>query len=138
MRVVADTNTIVSALLWKGSPRQILNMARRGNVALYTSLALLAELEDVLNREKFSERLEAANVTVEDLVLGYAALATLVKPERIEPTIIDDPDDDAILACAVGAKAEIIVSGDHHLLKLGQYKDTNILTAQQLLERLEA
>lgn len=112
MRVAADTNTVVSGLLWHGAPRQILDAARAGTVALFVSPALLVELDEVLSREKFSERLERAGVTARELVLGYAALAHRVEPAFIARTVADDPDDDAVLACAHAAQTEAIVSGD--------------------------
>jgi uncharacterized protein len=67
---------------------------------------------------------------------GYAALTTVVVPAIISPTIIDDPDDDAVLACAVAAKADLVVSGDPHLLKLGQYEGVPIVTPALAVERL--
>jgi uncharacterized protein len=82
---------------------------------------LLEELEDVLSREKFAARLEAADVTAHELVLGYAALATVIEVEEIEPVILADPDDDNVLACALTAQAEVIVSGDSHLLDVKQH-----------------
>ncbi len=136
MRIVADTNTVVSGMLWHGAPRRVLEAARAGTVTLYTSPILLAELEDVLSRTKFAERLTKARVTLHDLVFGYAALTNLVKPEPIAPVILADPDDDAVLACAVACEAEAIVSGDSHLLSLKQYRDIPILTADSLLTRL--
>lgn len=132
MRVVADTNIIVSGLLWKGNPRRVLDAARDGKIDLFTSAVLLTELEDVLNREKFAPRLTSAEVSPHELVLGYAALASVIQPANIEPVILADPDDDAVLACAVTAQAEIIVSGDSHLLGLSQYRDIRILTAAEL------
>lgn len=110
MRVVADTNTIVSGLLWSGAPRHVLNAARTGRLQLFTSAELLVELEDVLQRQKFAQRLALAGISAHELVLGYAALATLVKPATIAPVIVADPDDDAVIACAIAARAEIIVS----------------------------
>jgi putative PIN family toxin of toxin-antitoxin system len=132
MRAVADTNTVVSGLLWRGAPWQVLDAARAGKVELFTSAALLAELEEVLEREKFARRLERAGVTARELVLGYAALARLVEPVTLPPVIREDPDDDAVLACAVAAQAEAIVSGDGHLLNLKAYQRMPILTAAQL------
>lgn len=79
MRVVADTNIVVSGLLWRGNPRRPLDAARDGIIELFTSPPLLEELEDVLSRKKFATRREAANVTVSELVLGYAALATVIE-----------------------------------------------------------
>jgi len=65
-------------------------------------------------------------------VLGYAALASVIQPAKIEPVVLADPDDDAVLACAIAAQAEIVVSGDSHLLGLGQYRDIQIFSAAEL------
>ncbi len=113
-----------------------MDAARDGIIELFTSVVLLEELEDVLSREKFAPRLEAAKVTAHDLVLGYAALATIVEAESIEPVILADPDDDAVLACALATQCEIIASGDSHLLDLKQYKEVRILTASEFVSEL--
>ena len=80
VHVVADTNTVVSGLLWYGNPRQVLDTARTGVIMLSTSAPLLAALGEVLQRRKFAQRLAHANVTPHTLVFGYAALARLVVP----------------------------------------------------------
>ena len=136
MRVVADTNIVVSGLLWRGNPRRVLDAARDGIIELFTSAVLLEELEDVLSREKLALRLEAAQVTAHELVLGYAALATVIEAPAIEPVILADPDDDAVLACALAAQCEVIISGDSHLLDFKQYKEFRILTASELVNEL--
>jgi len=133
MRVVADTNTVVSGLLWRGAPRKVLDAARKGTIELFTSIDLLAELEDVLGREKFARRLSLAQIGPRQLVVGYAALAIPVTPLEIAAVIVDDPDDDAVLACALAAGAEVIVSGDSHLLRLKNYEGIDILTAPGML-----
>jgi putative PIN family toxin of toxin-antitoxin system len=136
MRVVADTNIIVSGLLWRGNPRRILEAARAGNITLFTTAVLLVELEDVLSREKFALRLASAGVTPHDLVLGYAALASVIEPAEIEPVIVADPDDDAVLACAIAARSEVVISGDSHLLDLKQYQGIRIIKAAELLAEI--
>lgn len=136
MRVVADTNTVVSGLLWHGAPRQVLDAARDDVIELFTSTILLAELDDVLHRKKFAQRLALVNVTPRELVFGYASLATITEPAAVSPVVLADPDDDAVLACASGAQAEVIVSGDSHLLSLKDYKEIHILTAAELLTRI--
>ena len=136
MRAVLDTNVIVSGLLWRDNPRRVLDCARDGIIEIFTSAELLEELEDVLSREKFAARLEAANVTVSELIAGYSALATVVEAKTIEPVILADPDDDAVLACALMAQCEIIVSGDRHLLDLKDYKEIRILKASEVLLEL--
>lgn len=135
-RAVADTNIVISGLLWRGNPRRILDAARDGIVELYTSPVLLEELEDVLSRERFIRRLAAANVMVQDLIAGYGALATVIEAEPIEPVILVDPDDDAVLACALAADAEVIVSGDSDLLDLKEHKEIRILTATEFLTEI--
>jgi putative PIN family toxin of toxin-antitoxin system len=136
MKVVADTNVVVSGLLWQGPSRRILDAACAGDIELFTSVALLAELDDVLPRPKFARRLERLDLFPRDLVLGYAALATTVQPAVIPPVILDDPDDDEVLACAMGAQADIIVSGDSDLLDLKVYQQIPIVTATDLLLRM--
>lgn len=124
-------------MLWRGAPRQVLDAARSGNIQLYTSATLLDELEGVLKRDKFAQRLALANITPHELILGFASLARLVKPAEISPVILDDSDDDAVLACALSAQADYIVSGDSHLLNLHQYQSIPILTASELLAKVE-
>ena len=109
MRVVADTNTVVSAFLWGGPPAAVLAAARDGRITLFTSPVLLAELEDVLSREKFAERIARVGSSVAQMMAGYRALGTVVRPAAIEPTV-RDPDDDHVLACATAAQAQLIVS----------------------------
>ena len=137
MKIVLDTNTVISGLLWKGAPRQILDLARSGSLTLFTSPELLAELANVLERKKFSARLALAETNVDELVYGYAALAKTIRPAKIKPMIKADPDDDKVLACAKAAKAEVITSGDDHLLNLKEYEGIRILTVNQLLAEVQ-
>ncbi len=133
MRVVADTNTVVSAFLWGGLPAEILTAARERRISLHTSPALLAELEEVLAREKFSARIAQVSSTAAQMIAGYRALATPVRPAAIEPTV-RDPDDDHVLACALGAQATPIVTRDRDLLELGTFRDIRILAARDARE----
>lgn len=132
MRAVADTNIVVSGLLWQGASRRVLDLARAGRLDLFTSPALLVELEEVLLRDKFSRRLKAAAVAPADLLLGYAALATVINPPPIAPAVVADPDDDEVLACAVAAQADIVISGDRHLLSLGEFQGIPVLAPARL------
>jgi putative PIN family toxin of toxin-antitoxin system len=137
MRVVVDTNIVVSAFLWGGNPRAILDAARRQDITLFTSAALIAELEDVLAREKFAQRVAQVGSSVAQLVGDYLALAHLVLPTS-HPSIVRDPDDDHVLACALAAQAEIIVSRDNDLLTLAAYQGIPIVKAVEALQRIEA
>ena len=83
MRLVLDTNVVVSGLIWSGPPRQLLDLARRGRVTLFSSGVLLDELGSVLERDKFAAFLASRDVTPAVLMRRYGMLATLVKPTRI-------------------------------------------------------
>ena len=115
MRIVADTNTVVSGLLWSGPPQQLINAAREKRITLYSSVALAAEFAEVIGREQFAKRIRAAQLSAAELVANYARLAHLVVPADINPTVAGDPDDDQILACALAAHADAIAFGDKRL-----------------------
>lgn len=136
MRVVLDTNVVTSGFLWGGVPRQLLYAAHEKKLQLYTSTTLLLELTDILGRAKCARKLVAAQLSVDQLVERYALLATVVHPSIIAPTIIDDPDDDHVLACASAAKAEIIVSGDRHLLDVKMYQSIRIMTVAEAMRAI--
>lgn len=136
MRAVADTNIVVSGLLWHGAPRRVLDLARGGDIELFTSPALLLELDEVLLRAKFARRLNAAGVSPKDLVLGYAALATVVRPSPIGRAVEADPDDDEVVACALAVQADAVISGDRHLLTLGEFRSIPVLTPVRFLAEL--
>jgi len=108
MRLVLDTNCVVSAFLWGGTPRQIIDAAVESQCRLFTSGALLAELEEVLARDKFTPRFLAVQTSVVRLIAEYTGQVAVVHAPGISPTIITDPDDDQVLACAVAARADLM------------------------------
>jgi putative PIN family toxin of toxin-antitoxin system len=132
VRAVADTNTVVSAFLWGGVPAEVLAAAREQRLTLFTSAALIAELEDVLSREKFAARILQVGSTVADLIAGYRALAQLVRTTTMTP-VSRDPDDDQVLACALAAEADLIVTRDKDLRTLDPFRTIRILPAREAL-----
>ena len=138
MRLVLDTNTVLSGLLWPGGPPgKLIDAAEAGDIDLATSPALLAELTDVLHRAKFARLYAKRELAPGALFEGYAALARLVTPTTV-PRTCRDPDDDHVIACAIAARAEIIVSGDRDLLELGRHGDIRIVNAASAAAEIEA
>lgn len=129
MRVVLDTNTLVSGVISAdGPPRRLLDGTRAQVFELCSSATLLAELLDVLTREKFAARLIKAGLTPQGIVMELRRMAYVVAPTQVPRVIAADADDDHVLACAVSAQAELIVSGDKHLHSLnGQYQGIRIV-----------
>jgi len=136
VRLVLDTNTALSGLLWGGTPGRLIDAAQERTIELACSAALLAELEGILRREKFTKPLARRAIAAADIFNGYAALVRLVTPANIAPTIERDPSDDQVLAAALAARADLIVSGDAHLLDLKNFQAIPIVTARQALERI--
>jgi len=131
MRIVLDTNVLISALAFPGSkPDQILYRIRRGETELFISPFILSELDRVL-REKFRFTKKEAGVRVN----AIRAIAHLITPtERITVMTAND-DDNRILECVAAAQAEFLVTGDkEHLLPLGSYRGTKIVTPAQFLD----
>jgi len=137
VRVVIDTNVLVSGLLWHGTPARLLTRAFSGQLTVLSSQVLLEELAIVLDRPKFVSKLQQSETTSQELLSIVRRNTHLVEVDTVEPVITADPDDDHVLACALAGRAEAIVSGDRHLLNLGSYRDMPILTADILLEQLE-
>ncbi|MDP1613683.1 MAG: putative toxin-antitoxin system toxin component, PIN family [Sulfuritalea sp.] len=140
MRLVLDTNVVVAGLLWSGHPRQLLDLAINGDVALFSSPALIEELAHTLNYPKFSQRIAAHCATTPSaLTVRYSALVTLVTPSEVPRVIEQDADDDQVLACALAANANLIVSGDKHLHSLGgAYQGIRIATPAEAIHSVGA
>jgi putative PIN family toxin of toxin-antitoxin system len=138
VRLVLDTNTVISGLLWGGTPGRLIDAAKAGRVELVSSAPLLAELQGVLNRPKFALQLAQRGVTVADVFDGYAALVRLAVPAVIVPTVTRDPADDQVLATAIAGQADVIVSGDSDLLDLKQFMGIDIVTAASVAQRVGA
>lgn len=133
MRLVLDTNVVVAGLLWNGTPRTLMELAFDDAVMLYSSQALVEELRHTLAYRKFAARIALYQSSVDALTAQYAAIVSLVSPAAITPTVLRDPDDDAVLACALAAQADLIVSGDADLLDLKQFQGIRIVTAAAAL-----
>ena len=133
MRVVADTNILISALVFGGLPGSFLDLAFLRSFQLVTSPILLHELDEKL-RLKFA--LPADDADRVRAKLESAAL--VIEPNLALTVITDDPDDDRVLECAVAGRVDYIVSGDRHLLKLGSYQGISIVTAREFMNAIEA
>ena len=133
MRVVLDTNVIVSGLNFRGNEERVLDLARRQRVDLYLSPFILAEASSVLLR-KFRWESEAT-----ERALGrLREAATLIEPRLRPPVIEGNVGDNRVLECAVQARADFLVTGDRrHLLPLREHQGVTIVNAPRFLSSLE-
>jgi uncharacterized protein len=136
MRLVLDTNVLVSAFLWDGIPGRLIELAGETEINLCTSRVLLAELSEVLHRKKFTKPVQATGLTAAEIVKHYQRLAHRVTVRQLTQRISRDADDDQVLACAMAAKAAFIVSGDKDLLTLEVFREIPIVTAAEVLRAI--
>jgi len=136
VRAVIDTNVLLSGLLWHGTPHSLLEQVRGGKLVVVCSSDLLTELETVIDRPKFASILTRSNVSSTQLITGLRRLVELVEPPPLAAPVCRDPDDDAILALALAAQVDLVVSGDDDLLSLRHYRGIPIVTPAQALQRL--
>lgn len=138
LRVVLDTNQFVSSVLVRqGLPAQALDAWRRREFLLITSPSIIAEIRSTLNYPRIRRKYPLTDDDVERLV-ALLEQDALVVPGEIGTTgaVPADPTDDMVLACAIEGQADLIVSGDHHLLDLGEYQGIPIITVRKFLEWL--
>jgi len=107
----------------------LIDAARDGRIRLFSSVPLLAELQGVLDRDKFAAAIAKRGLSVSGLLDGYTALVELVRPATLRSTILRDPDDDIVLATALAAGADAIVSGDKDLTDFVRFRNIPIITA---------
>ena len=137
MRIVLDTNVVLSALLWRGTPHQLLTaIGQQPGVQLNSSTALLDELADVLTRPPATKRLTVIGKTARAVLSDYIDAVELVEPTTVPRVVLADPDDDQVLAVALAARADLIVSGDSDLLNIASYEGIPIVTAAQAVQRI--
>jgi putative PIN family toxin of toxin-antitoxin system len=131
-RIVVDSNVIVSGFLFGGNPARVLGSVVEGVTLCFTSLPILDEVRGVLQRPKFGLSAEQALAFVDEFHL----LCRVVDPRHRVQAIADDPKDNMVLECADAAKANVIVSGDAHLLELKRWGSVRIVSPADFIKEI--
>jgi hypothetical protein len=132
VKVVCDTNVIISGLLFGGHARRILQLASSGLVTNFLSPDILREAEDVLRRPKFGLRPEQA---IEIIALLKDTFEIVIPSLKIQ-AIQSDPEDNHVIETALAAQAEFVISGDKHLLKLTEWEGIPVVSPAQFIETI--
>jgi len=133
MRAVIDTNVVLSGLLWHGTPHVLLDRVREGALTFISSPALLAELAEVIARPQFQTILARSNTSRERSLAELRELTEVIAPPPLAQPVCRDPDDDAVLALAIAAHVDLIVSGDGDLLSLKRHQGIPIVDPAEAL-----
>lgn len=135
MRVVVDTSTLISAVLWTGLPHRLIELAEADDVTLCMTEETLIEFREVLQRPKFARQIRNRFTSVEEIMQLILSLIELYPVVPMPPIVESDPDDDKFIVCALSAGAKLLISSDWHLLDMGSYRGVKILTAREFLEQ---
>ena len=130
MRVVLDTNAVVSALLFSGISSELVSLWQKDLMTLLLSREMLDEYLRVFSYPKFELTEEEIKELIHEEIPPYAEV---VKPKRRLRVVQRDPSDDKFIECAVAGKARVIISGDKDLLSLGRYRQIRILSPAKFL-----
>ena len=130
MRVVLDTNAVISALLFSGSSSKLVSLWQKGLITALLSRQILDEYLRVLTYPKFKLSPEEIKELIQEEILPYAEV---FKPKRRLRVVHRDPSDNKFIECAVAGKARVIISGDKDLLSLGRYQQIRIQSPAQFL-----
>lgn len=134
IKAVLDTNTAISGIFWKGPPRKIFEAARERKVLLFSTRPMEEELARVLTYPKFGLQ----DSEIAPILAEMRSICAPAEETSKDSPVKEDPTDNIFIRCALGAGARFIVSGDRHLLGLGEYKGVRILRARPFLEVLES
>ena len=136
MKVVIDVNVWISGLLWGGIPGEILRLAYEKRITSYVSTALMRELEATLQRPKFQPQLRKRDHTAESLLVIAASFSQSVSITVSKFDDLRDPADARIIATAIAAQAQALITGDRDLLVLQTVQNIRMLTPTQFLSAL--
>lgn len=134
MRVILDSNVVMAGFLWPGVCTRFFELANSGQIDCFTSSNLLAEIDEVLHRRQHASQVARTGQTAKQLVANYRRFAQLIPARNFTKQICRDADDDAVLACALSAQAELIVTGDKDLRVLHTWRGIAILSPTDALQ----
>ena len=134
VKVVFDTNVWISIFMEEVLYDEFSQVKQK--LTVYVSKDIILELSKVLLYPKIARVLEKNDIRGKDVLRVIAVYSKIVEPKVELHIINEDEEDNKILECALAARADIIVSGDKHLLNLGKFKKTRILTAKEFFDNL--
>jgi hypothetical protein len=134
LRVVLDTNVLVSGLIMLGKPRELLSIIARREATLVLSKEILNEFTKVMRRNKLTEHVTEEQV--ERFIENIERIAEFVELES-HLEVVNDPKDDFVINTAIDGRADLIVSGDHHLLSLKEFKGIKIASVDEAVRKLK-
>ena len=133
MRIVLDTNVLISAAFWYGSSNEIMEKIERNEIELILSKEIIEEFSRVLGYEEIQEKIKNKSLEMKRTVGRVVSLSKIVVPSTRATIVKDDPDDNKFIEAALEGKANYIITQDNHLLKIKKYKGIKIVSPSEFL-----
>lgn len=130
MKIVVDTNVVISGVFFGGNPRQIVEAIVDGNISAYATTEIVDEYMGII--ESMIERKQGR--LRQSILSPFFSSLKMIESKTVVG-ISRDPDDDKFIECAIDAEALYIVSGDNDLLDIGQYEGIQIITAKEFCDK---
>ena len=134
MKIVLDTNVLISALINEGKPRQLLFRLIKSKHDLITSEEILEELAITASEPRIQKYVTQQDIA--DFLRDVATASKIVEVKSKFNIVKEDHDDDTILSAAFDSRASYMVSGDRHLLEMGRFRRTRIVTVDEMFRLL--
>ena len=136
LKIVLDTNVWISGLIWGGRPAEIITAAEDNRLSILISEEIIAEISRVLNYPKLKDAYQPTGLNRKDLIETIIKIGKIVKVMKKLNVVHEHPADNKFIECAWASKANYLVSGDKHVLRINAYKKTKILTVNDFLRLL--
>ncbi|MEK6943011.1 MAG: putative toxin-antitoxin system toxin component, PIN family [Nanoarchaeota archaeon] len=136
LKLVLDTNTIVSAFFWEGNEAELFRKIEQGRARAYISNEILKEVEEVIKRPKFDKVMKNAGLTQDQIIQKIVSIFHFVISPKLDIKVCRDEKDNKFLECAESAKVDYLISGDEDLLSLKEYKGISIVRTWEILQLL--
>lgn len=136
LRIVVDTNVMVSATYWRGDSNRVIRLADEGKITVVISKEIIEEYNQAIKSDEIAEKIEKKNLVAEQTMTKVINESLIVEPKDKILVVKDDLDDNKFIECAVEGKADFIISRDKHLLKLKSYKNIKIIKPEDFCKML--
>ena len=131
MRVVLDTNVFISGIFFNGPPSQILRAWHSKRLQTVLSKQILIEYQRVADELT----VKYPQIKIMPIIELVTIHAQFIDTTGIKISVCEDPDDDKFIECAIAGNCDIIISGDRHLLKIGEYRGVRIIKPREFMEK---
>mgnify|MGYP001558859559 CR=1 FL=1 len=135
MKIVLDTNVVISGLLWKGSAKVLFDFIEKNKITICLTPKILHEIKKVLEYPRIKKQIRKVGVDTNEALFFLLQYSEIYQDIDIFHVVADDPSDDMFVNCAVACGSRYIISGDQHLLKIREFQKIKILTIKDFLKK---